>query len=212
MRAIADAIIKSQRVIELQHMAMEQRLIASKRELELVQHSLTAVTAEANLDPVTGLATRRRFDSALERATEAANKDGQPLPVLMIDIDHFKSFNDRFGHLMGDSVLRLIGGTLKQSTKGQDIAARYGGEKFAVILPETDLRGAAVLAEQIRQRIISRELKRRPTGESLGAITVSIGVATYRYGERPRAMLERADTSLYEAKHAGRNAGRCEDL
>ena len=212
VRAIADALIKSLRAIELQHLAMEQRLIASKRELESVQHALTAVTAEANLDPVTGLATRRRFDSALEQATEAANKDGQPLSVLMIDIDHFKSFNDRFGHLMGDSVLRLIGVTLKQSTKGQDIAARYGGEEFSVILPETDLHGAAALAEQIRQRIISRELKRRPTGDSLGAITVSIGVATYRHGERPRTMLERADSSLYEAKHAGRNSVRCEEL
>ena len=212
VRAIADALIKSLRAIELQHLAMEHRLIASKRELESVQHALTAVTAEANLDPVTGLATRRRFDSALEQATEAANKDGQPLSVLMIDIDHFKSFNDRFGHLMGDSVLRLIGVTLKQSTKGQDIAARYGGEDFSVILPETDLHGAAALAEQIRQRIISRELKRRPTGDSLGAITVSIGVATYRHGERPRTMLERADSSLYEAKHAGRNSVRCEEL
>ena len=95
---------------------------------------------------------------------EAANKDGQPLSVLMIDIDHFKSFNDRFGHLMGDSVLRLIGVTLKQSTKGQDIAARYGGEDFSVILPETDLHGAAALAEQIRQRIISRESKKAPDG------------------------------------------------
>ncbi len=211
VRAISDALIKSLRAIELQHIAMEQRLIASKQELKSAQQALTAVTAEANLDPVTGLATRRRFDSALEQATDAANKDGQPLSVLMIDIDHFKSFNDRFGHLMGDSVLRLIGVTLKQSTKGQDVAARYGGEEFAVILPETDLRGAAVLAEQIRQRIISRELKRRPTGDSLGAITVSIGVATYRHGERPRTMLERADTSLYEAKNAGRNSIRCEE-
>ncbi len=211
IRAISDALITSLRAIELQHTALEQRLIASKREIETVQQALAAATAEANLDVVTGLATRRKFDSALDEATQTANHDRQPLSLLMIDIDHFKIFNDRFGHLMGDSVLRLIGATLKQSIKGRDTAARYGGEEFAVILPETTLSGAVSLAEQIRARIIDRELKERATGKSLGAITVSIGVATYRWGERSRTVLERADTILYEAKRAGRNCTRCED-
>jgi diguanylate cyclase len=129
----------------------------------------------------------------------------------MIDIDHFKSFNDRFGHVTGDSVLRLIGAALKQSIKGQDIAARYGGEEFAVILPNTDLRGAVAVAEQVRHKIASGELKRRSDGQCLGAITVSIGVATHQRGERFRMMIEYADACLYEAKRAGRNCTRCED-
>ena len=211
VRAISDALINSLRAIELHHTALEERLIASKREIEAAQQALATATAEANLDVVTGLATRRRFNSMLEQATEASNNSGEPLSLLMIDIDHFKKFNDRFGHLMGDSVLRLIGVTLKQSIKGQDTAARYGGEEFAVILPQTSLEGAAELAEQIRRRIIGRELKQRFTGESLGGITVSIGIATYRRGERPLTMIDRADAGLYQAKRAGRNCIRTED-
>ena len=210
IRAISDALIRSLRTIELQHSALGQRLLTAKREIETAKQALATATAEANLDAVTGLATRRKFDRAFEEAAGAADERGEPLSLLMIDIDHFKKFNDRFGHLMGDSVLRLIGVTLKQSIKGQDTAARYGGEEFAVILPQTNLDGAAQLAEQIRNRIISRELKQRLTGESLGAITVSIGIAAHRRGERPLTMLDRADTVLYEAKRGGRNCVRTE--
>jgi len=212
IRAIADALIKSLRTIEIQHAVLEERLSSSKQEIESAKQALATATAEANLDVVTGLATRRKFDRMFEDAVQAANNSGEPLSLLMIDIDHFKKFNDRFGHLMGDSVLRLIGVTLKQSIKGQDTAARYGGEEFAVILPQTNLAGAAQLAEQIRNRIISRELKQRLTGESLGAITVSIGIATYRKGELPLTMLDRADAVLYNAKRAGRNCVRVEEL
>ena len=209
VRAISDALIRSLRTIELRQAALEQRLIASKQEIETVNEALARVSIEANMDPVTNLANRRGFGTALKRAVEQADQQGRPLALLMLDIDHFKSFNDRFGHLMGDSVLRLISITLKQSVKGQDTVARYGGEEFAVILPETDGSGAMALAERIRMRIMERDLKKRSSGESLGAITVSIGVATFRPGEQARSMVERADASLYEAKHAGRNCSRC---
>jgi diguanylate cyclase len=208
VRAISDALIKSLRAIELQHTALEQRLIASKQEMESVHQALAIVSVEATLDSVTGLANRRRFDIALEQATKCANSDGHPLSLLMIDVDHFKRFNDRFGHLMGDSVLSLVGVVLKPSIKGQDVAARYGGEEFAVILPNTTLKNAPTLADQIRDKIMRRELKKRSSGETLGAITVSIGVDAYRHGERSRGMVERADAYLYSAKLAGRNCTR----
>jgi diguanylate cyclase len=210
IRAVADAIINSLRMVETRHVAMEQRLDAAKCEMEALQQSLAVTAIEAAQDVVTGLANRRGFNSALEQACERANADATPFCLLMLDIDHFKAFNDRFGHLMGDSVLALIGVTLKQTIKGQDFAARYGGEEFAVILPDTSLRNAGTLAEQIRERIMGRELRRRSTGERLGGITVSIGIACHRPGERPRSIIERADGCLYEAKRAGRNCVRCE--
>jgi diguanylate cyclase len=211
MRAIADALVNSLRAVEVRHAAIEQRLSATKQEMESLQQSLAMTTIEATQDIVTGLANRRGFNSAIEQACERANGASAPFCLLMLDIDHFKGFNDSFGHLIGDSVLGLIGTTLKQSIKGRDFAARYGGEEFAVILPDTTLRNATMVADQIREKIMRRELKQRSTGESLGQITVSIGVASHRPGERPRSIIERADACLYEAKRAGRNCTRREE-
>ena len=209
-RAVVDALITSLRSVEIRHAAMEQRLNAAKREMESLQQSLATASVEATRDPITGLANRRGFNTAIERACERAANDFRTFCLLMLDIDHFKSFNDRFGHLMGDSVISLVGAMLKQSIKGQDLAARYGGEEFAVILPDTTLANAKVVANQIREKIMGRELKKRASGESLGKVTVSIGVSAHRPGEWPRSIIERADNCLYEAKHAGRNCVRCE--
>lgn len=210
VRAIADALIKSLRSVEQKYAALEHRLSVSKREMDLLQQSMAMMSIEANADPVTGLINRRGFERALEHAVASAEGDGQPLSLLLIDIDHFKRFNDRYGHLVGDSVLSLVGTVLKQAIKGQDTAARYGGEEFAVMLPNTHFRNAVTVAEQIRVKIMSRELKTRGTGQGLGTITVSIGVAGYRQGERMRSLIERADVCLYEAKGDGRNCTRCE--
>ncbi len=211
VRAIADAVINCLREVEVRHTALEQRFTISKRELELAQQALAEVSIETGRDPLTGLVNRRRFDQALEHAVARAKVDGKPLAFLMIDIDGFKSFNDRFGHVTGDSVLRLVGSTLVQSIKGQDTAARYGGEEFAVILPNTKVEGAVAVAESIRSKLCRRELKRRTTGEGLGAISVSIGAASYRAGEHPLETIERADACLYAAKRAGRNCVKSED-
>jgi diguanylate cyclase len=156
------------------------------------------------------LTNRRGFDRALEQAIDIATEKNEPLSLLMIDIDHFKRFNDQFGHLVGDTVLRLVAGTIRRSTKGQDTAARYGGEEFAVILPNTALPGAVALAEQIRITIMGRQLRRRSNGENLGSISVSIGAATFDHSETPYAFVERADNHLYEAKRSGRNRTRFE--
>jgi diguanylate cyclase len=210
IRAIADALVRSLRDIELRHTALEQRFNASKRELETLQHKLSEMSIESGSDPLTALANRRRFDRSLEQAVARAEADGSQLSLLMIDIDDFKGFNDRYGHLTGDSVLRLVGSALTQSIKGQDLAARYGGEEFAVLLPNTSMEGAVSVAESLRLRVMRRELKRRSTGERLGVITVSIGVATHRAGERSASFIERADNCLYDAKRAGRNCTKHE--
>jgi diguanylate cyclase len=211
VQAICEALGQSLRAIEVQYGAMEKRLIASRQEIADAQLALARASAEANTDFTTGLTNRRGFESALARAVDAAKSEKRPLSLLIIDIDHFKQFNDRFGHLIGDTVLRLVSVILKQSVKGQDIAARYGGEEFAVILPDTDLAGAVALAEQIRVKIEGRELKRRSSGEMLGAITVSIGVVTLQGAEGSRSLLERADINLYRAKTLGRNCTCADD-
>jgi diguanylate cyclase len=128
----------------------------------------------------------------------------------MTDIDHFKTFNDTFGHLTGDQVLRLVALSVKQNVKGQDLAARYGGEEFAVILPDTVLRSGVTVADHIRRAVMTKELMKRSTGEHLGRVTISIGVASLRPDDSAASLLGRADQCLYAAKRSGRNQVVCE--
>ncbi len=129
---------------------------------------------------------------------------------MMTDIDHFKNFNDSFGHLTGDQVLRLVAMSVKQNVKGQDTAARYGGEEFAIVLPNTVLRSAITVADHIRRAVMTKELMKRSTGEHLGRVTISLGVATLQKNDTPQMLIERADTCLYAAKRHGRNRVMCE--
>jgi diguanylate cyclase len=128
----------------------------------------------------------------------------------MTDIDHFKNFNDTWGHLTGDQVLRLVAMSLKQNVKGQDVAARYGGEEFAVILPNTVLRAALTVGDHIRRAVMSKELMKRSTGQNLGRVTISLGCATAHKGDTAQSLIARADACLYAAKRNGRNRVICE--
>jgi diguanylate cyclase len=125
----------------------------------------------------------------------------------MLDIDHFKQFNDKFGHLLGDEVLKIVARAITYCVRGKDIVARYGGEEFCVLLPGTPLSGAMKVADTIRTTIAMRDLKRKDTGESFGSITVSVGAAQFRSrGEDDiDALVKRADDALYRSKMAGRN-------
>jgi diguanylate cyclase len=127
------------------------------------------------------------------------------LSLLVIDIDHFRSFNNTHGHQVGDAVLRLVADKLKRSVKGRDTVARYGGEEFIVLLPQTGDDGAAQLAEQIRADIAHSRLVVRNRGQDLGKVTISIGVAELMPGETPDNCFRRADEALFQAKHEGRN-------
>ena len=176
-----------------------------------LQRNLDEFRRESMLDPLTKIYNRKAFDEGLLRTITEADESGKPLALLLLDIDHFKNFNDTYGHQTGDQVLRLVAMTLKSNIKGRDIVARYGGEEFAAILPTTDLDGATILAENIRKAIQAKELLKRSTNEKLGRITASVGIAVYRPGETPSALIERADRCLYAAKHAGRNCVIGED-
>lgn len=210
IKSVIEVLMKSTLEMQEANKVLEDRLELSKVEINNLQHSLEAIRAESMTDPLTGLGNRKYFDRAVADAVALATKEGEPLSLLMFDIDHFKSFNDNYGHLTGDQVLRLVAMSLKQNIKGQDITARYGGEEFAVVLPSTALKQALTVADHIRRAVMAKELKKKSTGEILGRVTISIGVSMLRPSDTPESLMERADACLYAAKRSGRNRAICE--
>lgn len=210
IKTIVEALLRSTGEMRETNKALEDRLTLSKNEISNLQHSLEAIRAESLTDPLTGLGNRKYFDRMIDMAVQGALVSGEPLSLLLLDIDHFKSFNDSYGHLTGDQVLRLVGMSLKQAIKGQDITARYGGEEFAVVLPSTALRQALTVADHIRRAVMAKELKKKSTGEILGRVTISVGVAMLKQEDDTDALIERADACLYAAKRNGRNRVICE--
>jgi len=205
VRAIVESLVHATREMQQNNVALEARLKASMKEIAKLQEHLEAVRNESLTDPLTSLANRKSFDAALAKVIAESQKKGEHLSLLMADVDHFKVFNDSYGHLTGDQVLRLVGVTLKQTVKGQDTAARYGGEEFAILLPHTVLRSAIIVAEHVRRAVAKKELIKRSTGEHLGRVTISVGVAALRPRDTAQTLIERADNCLYAAKRRGRN-------
>jgi diguanylate cyclase len=205
LRSIVEGLIKTTKDIERTNQSLEERLKASKEEIDQLQENLETVRHESLTDPLTSLSNRKYFDQALGKALAEAATSGEPVSLAMVDIDHFKAFNDTFGHLTGDQVLRLVAQCIKQNVKGQDTSARYGGEEFGVIFPSTAVSQAVTVADHVRRAVMNKELMKRSTGESLGRVTISIGVAGWQPGDTIQALIERADACLYAAKRGGRN-------
>ncbi|MGD9609692.1 MAG: diguanylate cyclase [Desulfovibrionaceae bacterium] len=158
-------------------------------------------------DGLTGIANRRRFDDTLERSWRQALRHATPVSLIMADIDHFKAYNDTYGHLAGDECLCKVARTLEGTLKRPgDLAARYGGEEFAMVLEDTTLSGAAHLAEDMRRAVAALDMPHQGSGVS-DVVTVTLGVAMAipRPGQLPQTLLGMADRKLYEAKMAGRN-------
>ena len=210
LRAIVEGLVQTAKEMEDVNQKLEARLSASKQEINQLQENLEVVRAESLTDPLTSLANRKFFDQAMAKAIVDAAAGQEPMSLMLTDIDHFKTFNDTYGHLTGDQVLRLVALSVKQNVKGQDLAARYGGEEFAVILPNTVLRSAVTVADHIRRAVMAKELMKRSTGEHLGRVTISIGVATLRADDTVASLIGRADACLYAAKRNGRNRVICE--
>ena len=205
LRVVMERLVEGAKEMEINNKKLEARLSASRAEIEVLQQNLETVRNESLTDPLTSLANRKCFDIELGKAIVTARDRGEPLSLLMTDVEHFKAFNDKYGHLTGDQVLRLVAMALKQNVKGQDIAARYGGEEFALALPNTALRQAMAVADNVRNAVMTKELIKRSTGQRLGRITISIGVALLRPNDSAQAFIERADSCLYAAKRHGRN-------
>ncbi len=211
LKDVVATLVESTKEMAKNSRELETHLEDSRRQIEELNVSLETIRAESMTDQLTGIANRKRFDQklALEMGESLENK--KPLCLLLADIDHFKKFNDTYGHQTGDQVLRLVAYTMKTNVKGQDLAARYGGEEFAIILPCTDLSGGISIAETIRKAVLNKELVKKTTGESLGRISLSIGAALFRPGESAETLIHRADACLYAAKAAGRNQVKSEN-
>ncbi|MFZ1987271.1 MAG: GGDEF domain-containing protein [Desulfatitalea sp.] len=205
IKLVLDEIIGETKTINGYSLEIQRKLQETTTGLETMQKEFERTKMEASMDFLTGLANRKAFNENLELLTVNAVQENKPLSLLILDIDHFKKFNDDYGHLVGDEVLKFVAKMIKEHVRGRDFVARYGGEEFVVLLPFTPLGGAKVLAENIRQYFDQANLKIADKSKTLGRVTLSIGAACFRRGEALAAFVDRADKALYQAKNTGRN-------
>ncbi len=204
-RKLVDDMVAETKSMASHTAVLQDKLAESSAEITTLRDELEFARQDAMTDGLTGLANRKCFDRKLEQAVEAALENDAPLALIMADLDHFKAFNDKHGHTVGDQVLRIVGNALTQRVKGEDTAARYGGEEFGIILPATSIGGAAALADDIRTTISSKKLVKKGGKTDYGVITLSLGATCYLPGEPLNEFIERADDALYQAKKFGRN-------
>ncbi len=202
---LLENVVAVTRQMHDENQQLESNLAASTNEITTLRRNVESIQKEAMSDPLTGVSNRKSFDRAITGLIEVSKTQLEPLAMIMADVDHFKSFNDKWGHQTGDQVLRLVAEVMKANIKGQDMLARYGGEEFSILLPGTTIENAHMLADRIRRAVESRRLKKRQSNEDLGVVTMSMGVAAFRPDDNDQSLIERADKSLYLAKERGRN-------
>lgn len=192
--------------------SLSGQLSKHQARIEQLQDELERTRKRSHTDALTRVSNRLHFEEELSAMCRSADIDANagPFCVMMVDLDQFKQINDRHGHRIGDEILVLIASTLRTHTRGRDIVARYGGDEFAILLPDTSLVGASHLAKDLGSRVRTSKVRSKSSGMSFGHVTVSIGVAEYIRDEGPHAVIDRADKALYTAKKAGRD-GYCAD-
>jgi len=211
IKTMVETLTVATRKVREENHALETQLHDTTAELGRLREHLEQVRRDAMTDALSGLANRKAFDEALERASAQAEQTGGTVTLAVIDIDHFKSFNDTWGHQTGDQVIRYVASVIGRASGNPRFSARYGGEEFAIIFPGEGARSALAVLEAVREEVSSRILKRRSTNEDLGAITISAGIAERKAGEPPASLIERADSALYASKRGGRNRTSCAD-
>ena len=179
------------------HLERWQRLLELRQSKEQLQKM-------ALTDPLTKLGNRATFDMTIKQAAASSQRSGFPYSLLMLDLDYFKAFNDNYGHQTGDTVLRSVADAIKESARDADICCRYGGEEFAVILPDTSAHNAEFLAQRIH-RNVARVSKTQPSGRMPITISIGISCTNNQHGMHPTQLIEKADQALYLAKANGRN-------
>jgi diguanylate cyclase len=202
---LVHGLTNATRKVQRENSSLEKRLNASTHEVSRLREHLEQVRREAMTDALTTLANRKAFDEGLDDTCKQAETTGGALTLAIVDIDHFKRFNDTWGHQTGDQVIRYVASVMGRVGVSPRLAARFGGEEFALIFPGEDITSVAAELDIVRREIGSRTLKRRSTNEDLGAVTVSIGLAQYSKGEGAGGLLERADAALYASKRGGRD-------
>lgn len=206
VRQLVTTLSTATQKVREENQALESRLADTNDELGRLREHLEQVRRDAMTDGLTNLANRKAFDECLERACRAADTVGEPVTLAVLDIDHFKMFNDTWGHQTGDQVIRYVASVIgRVGGEHRRLAARYGGEEFAIIFPGERPDEVLPVLEAAREEISSRALKRRSTNEDLGAITISAGLAAHLRNDPPIAILEAADGALYASKRGGRN-------
>lgn len=185
--------------------AAEEDLRRTEMQMSAMRKDLATAQHKANSDPLTGLPNRRALDQHLRSAFENARRLGSPLALAICDIDHFKQFNDTHGHVIGDEVIKFVGSSLGRAANNDIFAARYGGEEFVLVFERAAAADALPILDKIRATIAARELKVTNTGQSLGKLSFSGGIATINIQDSPGSILKRADAALYQAKQGGRN-------
>lgn len=205
LAAVVESLVVATQTMGQANLELEQRLKSTSSEVSALKNDLSQVRQDSQVDALTGIGNRRYLDTVLATEITRAGNRSHPLSFCLLDIDHFKTFNDTYGHTAGDAALRGVAGLLKDNIREDDFAARFGGEEFAIILPATTAEEAAIVVERVRKAFASKQIKKRSTGEVMGTVTASFGIAQFEAGNTMEALIERADNALYAAKNAGRN-------
>ena len=205
LRKLVTGLTSATTKVQRENKTLEKRLETSTREVARLREHLEQVRRDAMTDALTNLANRKCFDEELLRACDESEKTKKPFTLAVLDIDHFKRFNDTWGHQTGDQVLRYVASVIGRISKNPRVAARYGGEEFAIIFPSESAAIVEAALNTLRQEVGTRALRRRSTNDELGAVTISAGVAQRRPGESGSSLLDRADEALYASKRTGRN-------
>ena len=208
--AILQQILADTRRMQERSQQMEADLKASSQEIQKLQSSLEAVRQENMTDMLTNIGNRKCFEDKLEHAFKDCESNQSGMSLLIADVDHFKKFNDTWGHQVGDQVLKAVAHVMKLRIGEKGTPARFGGEEFCVVLPNTEIGEAIELADAIREAVSQRSMKRKSTGERIGKITVSLGVSEFHAGDSKSDIIARADNALYLAKKSGRNCVKAE--
>jgi len=205
INVLVNKMLGATRSMETRTQELESKLQTSSSEVAELRVRLEATQRDTIRDHLTGIPNRRAFDIELKSSIEATRETAEPLSLVIFDVDHFKLFNDTWGHQTGDQVLRLVANCIADNARHSDTATRFGGEEFAVIMPSTALADATTWASQICNIVRSKRLIKKSTGGKLGVVTISAGVVKHKPGETEMQFVRRADSCLYAAKHAGRD-------
>jgi len=205
VQGIVDLILTETKKMEDSGKLLQDRLLERNKEIEELRSEMKVIREQASVDMLTKIANRRVFDETLTNQCKKADASHEALSLAIIDVDHFKTINDTYGHLVGDSVIKTVANILKENIKGKDLVARYGGDEFVIILPNTNVEGAMSLTNYLCATVDKKRFTLKNKGERIGKVTLSIGVTCYKTGETIEEFLNRADAALYLSKEAGRN-------